>query len=221
LTESDAWTPVRVYVNGHLHQELRVFGQLTDVPLKALPVEDGHSARIRLEPEGDARVLMSHIDTPSETVFFKRMVTRIEGTTLQFEYEKRNPGEELLGLSLFRAASSQRARLRVTIMGEVQRDAGPHPDWTLCDRVYELQPTQTVSTPLFATGGERVFEQQQCFVRLGSDLTPARYTVQVTREDDREGYLLVSKTTPGLSERRRLSIEAEPQRHVPIEQNRS
>jgi hypothetical protein len=193
---------------------------LAELALDALPARQNEATRLRIETDGDVRVLMNRIEHAAATVFFKRMVSRIEGRTLEFDYEKRGRDEELLALSLFHAASAQRARLRVRIVGDVRRAQGPSSDWTVLDRVYELRPAARQAIPMFSTNGEKVFEQHQCFLRLGNDLPPAKYTIEVTREDDQTGYLLLSKTTSGLSERRDLATEAEPYSEIENHENR-
>jgi hypothetical protein len=206
---SDQSVPVSIFINDRLHQRLQVHPGLVDIELDALPVQVGNRPRIRIESVGQVCLLINHVASESETVFFKRTVTRIEGKSLQFEYEKQEP-EEQLALSLFCAMREERARLRVRILGQLIRGVGPHRDWTVRDRIYELEPSRAAPAPLLSAGRQRVFEQEPCFFQLGTDLPLGRYTIQVTREDDTAGYLLLSKTTPGLSERRSLTTEPRP-----------
>lgn len=208
-TEGPLPGSVRVYVNDQLHQELRLRSRLADLSLEALPAVE-KTVRLRIETDDDTRVLMNRIERPAETVFFKRLVNRIEGKTLRFEVEKRSEDEELFGLTLFHAATEQRARLRVRIIGNVTRDEGPSSEWTMLDRVFELRPIVTELIPTFAADSAGVFEQHPCFLRLGSDLPAAKYGIEITREDDQTGYLLLSRTISGLTERRRLATEPAP-----------
>jgi len=200
---------VRLYVNNTLHQELRLRSRWAELSLDALPAAGG-TVRLRFDADSDTRVLMNRVDGVADTIFFKRLVNRIEGKTLHFEFDKQSHDEELLGLTLFHAAPEQRARLRVRITGDVPRAEGPSLDWTMLERVYELQSNTTALVPTFAADTESVFEQHQCFLRLGSDLPPAKYGIEITREDDQAGYLLLSRTTTGLNELRKLTTEPAP-----------
>ena len=105
------------------------------------------------------------------------------------------------------------------IVGDMLRTEGPNLDWTLLNRVYDLQLLKDCAIPLFGADGESVFEQHQCFVRFGSDLPPGKYTVHVTREDDVAGYLLLSRTTPGLAEQRGVALEPRPHEANQSDQN--
>jgi hypothetical protein len=212
-TERDLPARIRIYVDDLLHQELRVRSHLAELRLNALPAGQGQVTRLRIETGGGIRLFMNHLELPAAAVYFKRMVHRFEGTALTFNYQKETAEEELLSLTLFQAETHQTARLHVRILGDVARVEGPGIDWTLLERIYELQAAEDNAIAVFATQNQHVVEQQRCFLRLGSDLPPGVYTIAVTREDARAGYLLLSRTTPGLSEHRDLASEPEP---VPV-----
>jgi hypothetical protein len=75
-------------------------------------------------------------------------------------------------------------------------------DWSLLDRRYIVRPNSGDPVPVLHTLNEFVDQGRLFFLPLGSDLPPGRYPIQMTLEQGERGYLIFSKITLGIFEKR-------------------
>jgi hypothetical protein len=87
-----------------------------------------------------------------------------------------------------------------------QEVAKPQTSWTVTDRVYDLRPLDE-SPSLLMGSTTQVDAGHRCFIRLGAELPPGDYTINVERSDDgSDGLVLLYQTVAGKSGIRQINI---------------
>ena len=60
-----------------------------------------------------------------------------------------------------------------------------------------LDPSETASIVVLGTEDECVSDGRVCYLPLGNDLPTGRYRIRVQHDVPSQGYVVLSKTTPG------------------------
>ncbi len=170
-----------------------------------LPYSEG---TIRLESNDGTRVFANGISTESSIAFWRRSATRLNNIATQFIYTKSTHDDELLSLCLFRDRSEQdRAQLSVNIVPnhETITPHEPQESWTILNRQFDLAPPSAESSILLDRYGS-VDSGSKCFLKLGSDLPPGQYRIEVAREDSHDGYLMLYQSKDGEANVRKIGI---------------
>ena len=151
-------------------------------------------------PEG-IRMFFSGSSVVDSKRFLKRTASKLENGKLKFNYEKTTFADEMLTLLIYRQSTGQdRCKLSVKIETEDQIQllkSGPVESLTSLHQVYDLKSSpQKQSAILIGTDAELDVEHR-CFIRLGPDLPPGQYTINVERIDDEDGgFVLLYQSTP-------------------------
>ena len=110
-------------------------------------------------------------------------------------------------MRFFRSGATP-GRLRLGVaLSDPSHDIGPHTSWTLHNRKYELRDQGEKTAFILESEKTMADCGQVCYVPLGSDLRPGRYSLRVSFEDHDPGYVVLSRTTPGIGEYRKVFLE--------------
>ncbi len=191
-------------------KEIRSARGEIDLSNVALP----DSGSISAASDHPARFFLSGCDVAGAERYLKRTAQRLGKSSLSFEYEKQSHEEELLTMQMYRRQSDDdRCQLRVTIApapGSSPAAAGPAVGWTTMNRTYDLRPHGEQSSLLIGDDS-KVDVGHRCFIRLGKELIPGMYKIQVERIDNGpEGYVLMYQTLPGQRPQRSIKLNAVP-----------
>lgn len=170
-----------------------------------LPTQHG---QLRCKFADGVDVFVSGLQTESNIAYFRRTAMRVGDTPTVFEYEKTTTEDEHLTLTLYRDESeTSRAAINVRIVPhDVEATSHqPRDMWTIQNRSYDVSPLPVANSVLMDRPG-KLDSGSRCFLKLGSDLTPGRYRIEVQREDSLSGYLLLYQTAPGEKSVRRIGI---------------
>ena len=163
---------------------------------------------LRFEFQNGVRVFASGIEMDSSNGYLRRTAMRVGSSPTRFEYEKKSNEDELLTLTLYRDESeSTRASLKARIVphDSTATSHQPRDTWTIRDRSYDLSLLPVASSLLVDRTG-RLDSGSRCFIKLGHDMPPGKYTIEVQREDAMAGYLLLYQTVPEPKSVRRIGI---------------
>ena len=135
--------------------------------------------------------------------FLKRTASKLENGKLKFEYEKTTTQVEMLTLLIYRQSTGQkRCKLSVKIEAENQIqfiESGPAESLTSLHQIFDLKSSpQKQSAILIGTDAELDVEHR-CFIRLGPDLPPGQYAINVERIDEEDGGFVLLYQSLSLS----------------------
>ena len=131
--------------------------------------------------------------------FLKRMASRFQKGSLNFEYEKLTHDDELLTMKIYRSGSeSERCQVRVEIHADAALETSqPRDSWTIRKREYSLRAVDEEMSLLLGAN-EQVDTGHRCFIKLGKDLPPGKYRVDVQSLDrNQSGYVMLYETRAG------------------------
>lgn len=226
-TEAPLPQELQVHVNGRTHDRFRIHAPQGQLTLCPLPVRgDSCPTRLRIVAGPSTQVFLSGVTPPVPPTYLKRLANSFQDGRLEFEYHKRaarqedeeEDHEEVLSLRLFRRFSSPgRTRLDVEILTADTPEVGPYRSWTLTRRQYDVLPAGGEPVMVLGTADELVHAGQPCFLPLGSDLPPGKYTIRASCPEDDGGYLILSKITPPVEQRRTIFTQQhlDPQTRQP------
>ncbi len=209
----DAPGTVRIQLNNRQVYAQAILSARSEIDLSDVAVPS--AGQISVASDSPARFFFAGRDLQNGNRFLKRTAQRLGKRPLVFRYEKQTHDDELLTIQVYRGRGDQdRCKLRVRIdPDQVGVDSGTNPldSWTVRDRTYDLRPHTDqgslligVDTP--ADVGHR------CFVRLGKDLAPGSYQIQVQRADDGpDGFVLMYQTLPGQFADRKIRVNSAQQ----------
>jgi hypothetical protein len=192
IRERSAPMTVRIDLDGERFFSGRVNGRHGELRLP--PMAPGRHV-VRLEAPEPARWYLSHLDGDGQA-YLRRMGMHLDGDGLEFPYQKRDAGEDVL-TGVFYASEAQRAALRVRIEHAGETSVGPSADWTFTERVFDVKPDATSRVPVLNTDGEAAFGGQRFFVPLGKGLPPGGYRVRVATGGGETGYFTLYRLVPG------------------------
>jgi len=185
--------------DGKIVQREKLNSSRGNIRLKLDPF-DGASAITLQGPRG-IRMFLSGGNVVGAKRYLKRTASKLENGKLTFEHEKRTPLDEILTLLIYRKSSGkERCKFSVKIQAENQikmQKSGPVESLTSLHQIYDLKSSpQQQSAILIGTDAELDVEHR-CFIRLGPDLPPGRYTINTERVDQKEGgFVLLYQSTP-------------------------
>ena len=191
--------PLVVRQNGRIVQREQLNSSRGTVRLKLEPFDD--TSTITLQGPPNIRMFLSGGKVENAKRFLKRTASKLENGKLEFEHVKTTPLDEVLTLLIYRKFSGQqRCKFSVKIEAndEIQmQKSGPVESLTSLHQIYDLKSSpQQQSAILIGTDAELDVEHR-CFVRLGPDLPPGRYTIKTERVDQQEGgFVLLYQSIP-------------------------
>jgi len=187
--------------NGSIVQREKLVSSRGTVKLTLPPVANGAANNIVLTGPDGIRMFFSGGNVVGGKRFLKRTASKLENGKLKFEYEKKTNLDEVLTLLIYRKSTGQnRCELSIKIESEDQihlQKSGPAESLTSLQQIYDLKASpQKQSAILIGTDAELDVEHR-CFIRLGPDLPPGRYTINTERTDDQGGgFVLLYQSTP-------------------------
>ncbi len=196
LYHRDASGPasLRVWIDGVLHHEERILAR--DGEFELPPLTPG---RHRIRVEGDGR---HYINRVAGGDWLKRFALRLTSHGLQFHYP--HPGGPARPLALRYHGAHGRHEVDevvVSIDGPTSRGTGPYSSWTPRVQRFLYGPPDGGAVAVLGSPGERVDAGALGFITLGEDLPAGTYRLRVTPVAGREGYVILSRTEPGLFRR--------------------
>lgn len=139
-----------------------------------------------------------------------RLANRFQGRELSFIYQKSSRDEEVLGARYFAPASAGRqARLRVLCEAPGKKGIGPWSSWSFPDRRYTIDLGNAGQARAIGTDGAPLLGAEAIYIPFGADSPPGRYRIRFISDNPAGGYLLLSRTTPGVVPKIVIQKEAE------------
>lgn len=201
--------------NGKIVQGEKLSSSRGTVRLELDPFDD--ASTITLQGPPGIRMFLSGGKVVDAKRYLKRTASKLENGRLEFEHVKTTPLDEVLTLLIYRKSSGQeRCKFSVKIEAEnpiQMQKSGPVESLTSLHQIYDLKSSpQQQSAILFGTDAELDVEHR-CFVRLGPDLPPGRYTIKTERIDQQEGgFVLLYQSIPMDEVQSVHSHQIQPQR---------
>ncbi|WP_043342154.1 hypothetical protein [Belnapia moabensis] len=214
LRDAPGPATLRLEVDGRPHLTTQAAAARGTLPLPPIPAG---TRRIRaFAPPGTA-LYLSQV-TPLPGALISRRAIRLPAGETVFDYEKRAPvGAERpeLVVAHFYAqpapGSAARQEVAISIEGGPPRDLGPHAHFTLRERLYDVRrgpeppDVRVLGVAAGPAGPERAL-----FLPFGPDLPPGLYRIRIRLSEGPEALLSLTRTTPGLIERRDIRREQIP-----------
>lgn len=206
---------IKVLVDGKLMYEKRVLSSRGQISLDEF--ELGHAGTMQVLAENPTRFFLAGKRVADAKRYVKRTAQRLKDGLLDFDYQKESTEDELLTLQLYRDADEQdRCQLRVSIDGPFDAAGNPirrtyvatqeNHSWTIRERLYDLRP-QTDHGSVLLGRRENVDTGNRCYIRMGADLAPGKYRIQVERADGVSGgYVLLYQAIPGEKPTRSINL---------------
>jgi hypothetical protein len=208
-TEEPLPQTISVHLDGQRYDQVRIYASCGFLPLPPIPRDRAKQARrLFIGLAGKSRVFMNCIHPDGRPTYWKRLANRLQDGRLSFVYEKQGEAEEVLTLRFYPAAREQRRlRFYVTISDSTIPTPGPLDSWTIRHRSYDLRPGTDASVLVLEARDALTDGGMACYLPLGSDLPPGEYRIDVQLEGATNGYVLLSRSTPGLVEKRSIYLE--------------
>lgn len=187
-----------------------VFSGTLDGPLgeiRLMPVVKGKH-QVTVTAPGGVSFAMNQIG-PKQGSFSVRLANRFQGKELSFVYEKGTREEETLGLRYYAPASAGRQAVIRVACETNRRGIGPWSSWSFPERRYTIRLDDGEKAQALGTGGATLLGAEPIYLPFGADMPPGRYRIRVITDKPAGGYLLLSRTTPGIAPRRVIRHEGE------------
>lgn len=176
--------------------------------IKLMPITTGPHSIVITAPAG-VNFAMNHTG-PAPDSSSVRLANRFQGNELSFVYEKTAPGEEILGARYYAPASAgKQAVLRVYCEAARTKGTGPWSSWSFPERHYIIRLDDGDKVRALEKDGELLLGAEPIYIPIGSDLPSGRYRIRIVTETPSVGYLLLSRTTPGVASKKVIHHEAE------------
>lgn len=196
-----------VFVDGALHETVRVLTSQGEVTLDPIPVRDDHRCRIEVRAADEFPMFLGSLEPGIGPTRLQRFALRWTTEDLEFDYEKVSPGDEMLQMKLFQTLQAETgSEIYCELVGSASRGVGPFESWTLCRRIFQLTPATDSDVVVLETDGERVQQGQLCVIPLGRDLPPGRYRLHLRRDSGDVAYLVLLRATADDGEWRTLDV---------------
>jgi hypothetical protein len=179
---------------------------LGEIRLVAIPA-GVHS--VTVSAPNDVRFAINYTG-PSPDSSVMRLANRFRGAELVFDYEKAVAEEEILGMRFYAASPGEnQATIRVFCDAARTKKGGGWTSWTFPERRYTIRLDGADQVQALGTDGRPLLSGEPLYIPFGDDLPPGRYTIRVVTEKPVEGYITLSRTTPGIAAKRVIQKEGE------------
>lgn len=180
----------------------------------------GSSGELELPPFSVPRIHTLEIKTPHPADFFvnqvnpermpadtqaysRKMAVRIGKDSMRFPFDKKTPEEEVLSFQYFIPESGQSELvLHVRIESTQPLLMRPVTKITHLDHRFYVAFDENPASKTLGAGEKPLIASPAFFVPFGSDLPAGVYSVSVELEQGPEGYIVLSSTAPGHTEKR-------------------
>lgn len=194
--------PITIKIDGKPLLQEAILGTQGEVSLPPLGVG---KHLIEVIAPSSVRFLMNQV-VSKEKSYFKRQVIFLQEGETTFAYTKSKTDENILTFSLFGPLET-REKISLSLNGPASQEEVSLNDYTVRQREYDVVFS---GDPLLFLHPEskKYFASEPIFIKLGEDLPAGLYTI--TLKTNRPLYGFVSELSPGLHNKRTLSIELEP-----------
>ena len=197
-------------LDGQPYFKTELHGFSGQIQLPTVPIGENRLTLKTKISEGTA-LFMNHLQLDREG-YQLRFGNRLTTKGLQFNYHKINQGKEQLSFTFFSSTVTEQSIIRVHLLGESALVAeSPRLDFSLLDRQFEIHPAELPSVKVLNFGKKLIGEGRKFFFPVGSDVPPGNYTLSVELEEGSEGYLILSRITPGTFSTHNLIREQQQQ----------
>lgn len=197
---------IKFFVDGKLHFKTMANGNQGEIQLPALSVAH-HS--IKVSTSSPAKFYLNYSE-PQPGALLKRLGNRLGKKNMSFVYERTSHCEETLSLRLHVPFGVQERSIILMRMKNITPiPFEPLTGWSFWLRRYDVRPDRDYRVPVMGTNGEMVDRGQSFFIPLGAELPPGKYRLYFTLEQGSEGYLTMSRVTPGIFRERKIYQESE------------
>jgi hypothetical protein len=198
--------PATVTVDGQVLLDNRLEAPVTAVRLGSLPTGE-HT--LTIASGGSVSAYLNYLDSSADAAYLQRFCTLASSNALTFPYQKREADAEVLVLRIFSplASGPQPFDVHVKLKGEPQRSLGPHSELTFLNREAQVTPGPVGRTWLVAGATAQLDDGQAVFFPVGPDLPPGQYELEVKIAAASPRWISLSRTTPGLAEKLKLSSQ--------------
>ncbi len=197
---------ITVMVDGKLHFKTMVSGSQGEIQLPALTVAQH---RIRVNVNSPASLYFNY-SGPVPGALLKRLGNRFGKKTMSFIYERTSHCEETLSLRLHVPFGvQQRSVILMTMENVTPLPLEPLTGWSFGQRRYDVRPDLKTHVAVLGSDGQMADRGQAFFIPLGAELPPGKYRLNFTLEQGSEGYLTMSRITPGVFKERKIIQESE------------
>jgi len=170
-----------------------------------------HRFTLKTKISAGTTLFMNHLQQDREG-YQLRFGNRLTTKKLLFNYHKINQSKEQLSFTFFSPTITERSILRVHLLNEsALMTESPRQEYSLLDRRFEIHPAELLSVKVLNFGKKLIGEGRKFFFPVGSDVPPGNYTLSVELEEGAEGYLILSRITPGTFSTHNLIREQLPQ----------
>ena len=208
---------VRLYVNDRLlldEEVLSMRGEF-DLENRSIPQQ----GILRIETEFPTKLFVGGCQVDAPRKFLKRSANRLHDGRISFEFDKKSNEEELVTLLVYCESDSnaeKQCRLKVDIesgregvrgAGFSRESASISDSWTIRNRIFELQESSEEDSYIVGSSG-KLNAAYRCFLKVGSDLPPGKYTVNAELlDDDRRSYAMLYTCRPGQLPQRKIRMQ--------------
>jgi hypothetical protein len=188
-----------------------VFSGTLESPLgeiRLMPLSTGKHTITVSSPDGAGFAINYTGPVPGSTSV--RLANRIPGNELSFIYEKTVHEDELLSMRYYAPSSAGRkAVIRVLCEAAGNKGTGPWTSWSFPERLFTVRMEDGEKIQALGTEGNSLLGAEPIYIPFGTDLPPGRYRIRVITDKPTGGYLLLSRTTPGIAPKRVIQQEEE------------
>jgi hypothetical protein len=197
-----------ITLNGQTLFNSPLLSPVTQIRLGNLTVGE---QRISVRADQPLTAYVNYLEPATSAAYLQRFCLRASTNVLRFPYVKRQAGEEMLVLRIFSPVETnpQPFEVRVKLKPSAPRGLGPFSEVTLLEREARVVPGANGRTRLVAAASAHLDDGRPLFVIVGSDFPPGRHELEVAMgsADSGNRWLTLSRTTPGLAEKLRLTSE--------------
>lgn len=183
LRNIDKASKLKVYIDDKLRLETYISG--TNGQLK-LPAISAGKHKIRIKSEGDTNWFINY-SKDQGNYRVKRLSTRIDNKTLNFDFNKNKANMVLSGLFQSRYQTSERSTLQVTITPDKRMMSAQ--GFSVLNRQFDIRPDNSEAIKVLNTEKQLVGRGQRFFIPLGEDLPLGSYHISMEILDGVPGYI--------------------------------
>jgi hypothetical protein len=212
INNNRAPAALHISIDGEHYFSARLFGSIGKVNLPPLAIGP-HQMKISVN--ADVQLLMNYLkrEEPGHMI---RFATHLPKEQVHFDYAKTREDRDRLSFLYFSSSTTEPSTIQVTLEDAHGTDHFVvHNQFTLTNRRFEINPTETAPVIVFNSGDARLGEGQRFFFPIGADIPPGSYKIVVNLEQGPGGYLIFSRVEPGTFSYRTLAKEP----HVPERRN--
>jgi hypothetical protein len=193
-----------VSLDGQTILDMRFQSPVTAVQLGNLRAGEH---RLRISASAPVQAYVNNLESATNTAYLQRYCTMASSNVLSFAYTKQRADSELLVLRIFSPVTTnpQPYEVRFKLKPSVPPRVGPFPALTFAERKADVTPGAVGQTWLVSGTPALLDEGEPVFFPIGPDLPPGRYQVEVRVTAPSVRWLSLSRTTPGVAEKLRLS----------------